>query len=44
MLANHWLEQNPPWLYDLVENGIVDMNDLGVFVDNWLDCSYIEGP
>jgi hypothetical protein len=44
MLANHWLEQNPPWLYDLVENGIVDMHDLGVFVDSWLDCSYIEGP
>jgi hypothetical protein len=40
MLANHWLEQNSPSQYDLAENGIVDTNDLGVFVDKWLDCSY----
>jgi hypothetical protein len=42
MLANHWLEQNPSWPYELVEDGIVDTNDLEVFVDTWLDCSYIE--
>ena len=40
MLAGRWLEQNPPSQYDLAENGIVDANDLGAFVDKWLDCSY----
>lgn len=39
MLAGYWLEQNPPSQYDLAENGIVDANDLGAFVDKWLDCS-----
>lgn len=46
MLANHWLEENPPWPYDLVENGIIDYNDLEVFVENWLKCGCVEpiGP
>jgi len=39
MLANYWLEENPPWPYDLVEDGIIDFNDLEVFVEDWLECS-----
>lgn len=42
MLADHWLEENPPDEYDLVEDGAADEYDLMVFADGWLDCSYWE--
>jgi hypothetical protein len=39
MLANHWLEENPAYKYDLFEDGVVDEDDLKVFAEGWLDCS-----
>ena len=40
MLAGHWLEENPAYKYDLVEDGVVNEYDLMFFAEGWLDCSY----
>jgi hypothetical protein len=40
MLANYWLEEvyGPNDIYDLTEDdGLVDVNDIGIFADGWLD-------
>ena len=42
MLANHWLEENPAYKYDLFGDGVVNEYDLMVFAEGWLDCSYWE--
>ena len=42
MLAGHWLEENPAYKYDLVEDGVVNEYDLMFFAEGWLDCSYWE--
>ncbi len=43
MLANYWGEAAPPE-YDLFVDGIIDFNDLRVFVEDWLKRSCIEEP
>jgi len=42
MLADYWRDVNAPAKYDLYEDGIIDFNDLDVFVEGWLKSSYVE--